>query len=67
MCTSAPERVNTMPDRVHRHHEADVAPTSHLKLPVTNLIRVDVHRLAETLELYESDRVGFFDQIPRFR
>jgi len=67
MCTSAPERVNTMPDRVHRHHEADVTPTSHLKLPVTNLIRVDVRRLAEIVELYEGDRAGFFEQIPRLR
>ena len=38
-----------------------------LRFPVTNQVHIDVERLAETLKLYESDRLGFFDRIPRLR
>ncbi|HLQ41962.1 MAG TPA: hypothetical protein VK189_03815 [Thermoplasmata archaeon] len=41
--------------------------TGFLKLPGTNVTHIDVERLTEMLRLYEKDRVGFFEQVPRLR
>lgn len=38
-----------------------------IKLPITNLVRIDVERLEETLELYENHRYGFLKEIPLLR
>ncbi len=38
-----------------------------LRLPVTNIVHIDVQRIVATLKLYEKDRLGFFEQIPRLR
>ncbi len=37
------------------------------KLPITNLVRIDVKNLEETLTLYETHRYGFLEKIPRLR
>ncbi len=38
-----------------------------VKLPITNVVRIDVENLEETLSLYETHRYGFLEKIPRLR
>jgi hypothetical protein len=38
-----------------------------LKLPALNIAPIDMTKLEETLRLYEHDRYGFLDEIPRLR
>jgi len=40
---------------------------ANLRLPVTNLVHIDVEKLVETIRRYEKDRKGFFEQIPRLK
>lgn len=52
----------------HKHSGPTQSPEGgSLRLPVTNVVHIDVERIVATLKLYEKDRLGFFEHIPRLR
>lgn len=60
--TTKPTRGKELPEP-----DEEEPSTGVFMFPVTNTVGIDVDRLAETLRRYETDRIGFFAQIPRLR
>lgn len=52
---------------VKRREGLKEAASAGIEFPTTNVVRVNVGRLEETLQIYEDDRYGFLEKIPKVR